>query len=669
MLDENGYVLVKGQRKLDRTSLASRLKLREVEFFTDEELAQVPSGEVFFFDVECYVNFFYIAFKHAKSGKYIAFEQSPQYTINVDKLNWVLWRFCIVGFNSRPYDIPMISLALKGASCSDLKIASDFLIQGDPSKDFKKVTPWSFEKKYNLQIQNYNHVDIIEVAPLQGSLKLYAGRLHCKTMQDLPFDPSHVICEDEAPVLRIYCCNDLDNTELLFNELAGEVKLRIEMSQTYGVDLRSKSDAQIAETVIVSELTKVLGYQPRRPKSEEDLVLKYEVPDFINFESDQLKKALEIVENANFFLDGRGSPIMPKEIEKLTVKLGPSIYNMSMGGLHSKESSIGHRANENTIIADNDVASYYPRIILNQRLYPEHLGEAFLEVYETIVEKRLQAKADKNKPVANSLKIVINGSFGKLGNKYSTLYSPQLMLQVTLTGQLALLMLIEMLEAKGIDCISGNTDGVISMYDKSRHEEVREIISLWESKTDFKTEETQYSSVFSRDVNTYVAVKAEGGDEEARFNDDKLGCKTKGFYCERGSALNSILSKNPEVLICSDALISYLKDKTPVEETIRNCKDIRRFVTVRNVKGGGEKDDVYLGKVVRFYYPEGESGAITYVGSGNKVSNTDGARPLMDLPDELPLDINYQWYIDKSVKMLYECGALKKPTTKTIQFF
>lgn len=665
MLDDQGYILVKGQRKLDKTSLASRLKLREVKFFTDEELMQVQSGEVFFFDVECYPNFFYIAFKHAPTGKFVAFELSPEFSINIEKLNWMLWRFCIVGFNSRAYDVPMISLALTGANCEELKRASDIIIMGDGEK---KITPWSFAKKYRLQIQNYNHIDLIEVAPLEGSLKLYGGRLHCDTMQDLPFEPDHHLTAEEGQILRIYCCNDLDNTEILFNELAGDIKLRMEMSETYGVDLRSKSDAQIAEAVINSELTKVLGKQPERPRYAEGTQLQYRIPGFISYETPQLQEILNVIERTSFELDKGGRPIMPTELEKMEVKLGKSTYNLGMGGLHSKESCVGYRADENTIIADNDVASYYPRIILNQGLFPDHLGEAFLEVYNTIVEKRLAAKKAKNKPVANSLKIVINGSFGKLGNKYSTLYSPQLMLQVTLTGQLALLMLIEMLERRGIACISGNTDGVISMYDKSRHEDVRATIAVWEELTNFQTEETQYSAVFSRDVNTYVAVKADGGDDDARFLDDRLGCKTKGAYCERGSALNSILSKNPEVLVCSDALISYLKNKTPVEETIRNCRDMRRFVTVKNVRGGGEKDGVYLGKVVRFYYPVGEKGSITYVKSGNKVANSEGARPLMDMPAEFPDDINYQWYIDKAVKMLYECGALKKAQTKSIFF-
>mgnify|MGYP000396470425 CR=1 FL=1 len=253
-------------------------------------------------------------------------------------------------------------------------------------------------------------------------------------------------------------------------------------------------------------------------------------------------------------------------------------------------------------------------------------------------------------------------------SKYSTLYAPQLLLQVTITGQLVLLMLIEMLEEAGIECISGNTDGVVSKYHKDRHNDVRAIIKHWEQITNFETEETRYSAVYSRDVNSYVAIKEEGGDDEARFLDERLGCKTKGAFCERGSALNSILSKNPETLICSDAVIAYLKNKTPIDKTIKSCKDIRRFVTVRNVKGGGEKNGVYLGKVVRFYYPKNEAGCISYVLSGNKVAKTDGARPLMDLPDELPGDIDYNWYINKATEMLYDCAGLQIPKTQSLFF-
>ncbi len=673
--DSNGFVTTQ-KPKLSKSSLAVlQRSIKPVNWFSDEELMQVPAGEVFVFDTECYINFWYCAFKHLKSGKVVAFEQSPDYQLNTTKLLWMLWRFCLVGFNSRNYDLPMIALAIKGASCEQLKEASDFIIK-------ENNTPFAFEKKYAVKIGNFNHIDLIEVAPLQGSLKLYAGRLHCERMQDLPFAEDHLLTAEDAAIIRPYCCNDLSNTELLFNELAPEIKLRIEMSQEYGIDLRSKSDAQVAEAVINSELQKVLVYYPRKPTIAEGTILKYNVPPFISYRSQQLNDMLEIVKAARFELDGLGSPIMPKALEKLTVTLGNSVYKLGMGGLHSNEKQIGHVATDEIIIADNDVESFYPRIILNQRLFPPHLGEAFLTVYENIVNTRIHAKAQaakakkagdkeaakKWKTIADSLKITINGSFGKLGNKYSTLYAPQLMLQVTITGQLVLLMLIEMLDSVGIDVISGNTDGIVSKYNKNRHNEVRAIVAEWERITNFKTEETRYSAVYSRDVNTYIAVKEDGGDNEARFLDERLGCKTKGAFSERGSALNSILSKNPETLICIDAVLEFIKNGKPLEKTVKECRDIRRFVAVKNVKGGGEKNGTYLGKVVRWYYPKGEAGCISYVLSGNKVGKTDGARPLMDLPEEFPNDINYDWYIAEAKEMLYDCGRLVKAKTGTLFF-
>lgn len=690
MLNEQGFVVTKLKRAIDKTFVNVGRSLKPVEFMTEEELMAVPAGSVFIFDVETYRNFWYVAFKCLSNGKFVAFEQSPDHTFNPTKLLWMLWRFCIVGFNSNGYDLPIVELAIKGATNDQLKEASDYIIKSGPNYGTKKVTPYDFEKKYGVRIGRYNHIDLFNVCPVNGgvtanpaSLKLYAGRLHCDRMQDLPFPEDHILTREDAAIVRPYCCNDLANTELLFNELASELKLRMEMSEEYGVDLRSKSDAQVAEAVINSELEKVLGYYPKKPTLTDDGPLYYNVPDFVSFQTPQLQEMLEVVRSAAFYLDGLGSPIMPATLEKLKVKLGKSTYKLGMGGLHSNEKKIAHYATEDTILADNDVESFYPRTILNQKLFPPHLGEAFLQVYNKIVETRIHAKAmaakckkegdragaKKWKTIADSLKITINGSFGKLGNKYSTLYAPQLMLQVTITGQLVLLMLIEALEQIGIEVISGNTDGFISKYHKSRHDEVRAMIAAWEAHTGYKTEETRYKAVYSRDVNSYVAIKDDGGDAEARFLDEKLGAKTKGAYCERGSALNSILSKNPEALVTADAVLQFLVNGTPVEQTIKACKDFKRFVAVKNVRGGGEKNGKYLGKVVRWYYPVNEAGHIAYVTSGNKVGKTDGARPVMDLPDDFPTDINYDWYINEAVEMLYDCGRLKKAKTAELTFF
>ena len=51
-------------------------------------------------------------------------------------------------------------------------------------------------------------------------------------------------------IFESYCQNDLGVTKALFNTLRSEIELRKEMSEEHGIDLRSKSDAQVAEAVL-----------------------------------------------------------------------------------------------------------------------------------------------------------------------------------------------------------------------------------------------------------------------------------------------------------------------------------------------------------------------------------------------------------------------------------
>jgi len=94
MLNEEGFIVAKKSRVVDKLAASIRQALRPVEFMTDDELMLLPAGSVFVFDVETYVNFFYVAFKSLDNGKFVAFERSPDLDFNETKLRWMLWRFC-----------------------------------------------------------------------------------------------------------------------------------------------------------------------------------------------------------------------------------------------------------------------------------------------------------------------------------------------------------------------------------------------------------------------------------------------------------------------------------------------------------------------------------------------------------------------------------------------
>lgn len=585
-------------------------------------------------DIECFPNYFLVLFRNHE-GRYREFELYAGHPLDTKKIRGLMMSYPTITFNGLNYDLPMLSLALAGADNEDLKEASDRLVT--------TIKPWQFYKSYKVSELSYDHIDIYEPSPgVMVSLKLYGGRMHMPKLRDLPYDPDSLLNRSMMDEVLEYCKNDHETTHELYRKIKPRIDLRVAMGNEYRVDLRSKSDAQIAEAVIKAELQRLTGKRIGKQNVKEREFF-YQVPDYISFQTPRLQEVLEIVKRSPFLAKTNGQIEFTKELADVIVEMGMSKYKMGIGGLHSQEEERFFEEDDEYLIVDRDFASYYPSIILNLGLYPEALGTEFLDVYRTIVERRLDAKHTGNKVVAESLKITINGTFGKLGSVYSAIYAPDLMIQVTITGQLTLLMLIELLELSGISVVSANTDGIVIRCPRSKKDVMDLIISDFEKLTRYVTEETCYRGIYSRDVNNYIAITTDGK------------VKTKGTFSP------SSLQKNPTNDICQEALIEYLKNGTPIEQTIRNCDDIRKFVSVRTVKGGGLFDGEYLGRVVRWYRKKGETRTINYRASGNKVPKSDGACPVMELPETLPNDIDYDYYIAEANELLMDIGKVVRP--------
>ena len=612
----------------------------DVDLFTQVDLLEsLKNKEPLVFDIECYPNYFLIAFKSVKTRKVAYFEITQTQKLERDWLIWILENFLIISFNGNNYDIPLIKICLVKPNTIILKQATDDIIVNN-------MRPFDVVQQFKTKKLSVNHIDLIEVAPLSASLKMYSGRLHCRRMQDLPFHPNKVLNAEQIAITRLYCINDLDNTIELYFKLLDDIKIREDIGSRYNIDVRSKSDPQVAETVIANELGITYEIRDRFLNCFNQTQFKYDVPHFIQFSSPLLQHVLQIIKNETYTLNGAGKVQLPESISKLDININGTCYQMGNGGLHSKDSSITYVSDFDYILKDRDVVSYYPMIVIILGLYPYQLGKRFLKIFSSYVYERIEAKNNGDKKRAGMLKIFINGIFGKFGSVFSIMYSPKLLIQVTITGQLCLLMLIERLELAGFRVLSGNTDGVVIHCKRNLEKQLDEVILNWEQCTGFTTEETVYSSLHCRDVNNYIAVKPDGTT------------KNKGAYRVAD------LSKNPTNEICVIALNNFLSKNIPISETICNCTDITKFLTIRDVKGGGVKvwssDNIeYLGKSVRWYYSHEVSGEIIYAKSGNKVARSENARPLMQLIDKIPEDLNFDWYINEAEEMLSNLGYNK----------
>lgn len=607
-------------------------------------------------DIETTHGFFLVGFKCEETGDVLQFELSDRSpTMDRERLRRVMMQNRIITYNGLGYDVPMIFYAIEGATNAQLKKANDRIILGG-------VRYWEVEDLLGIRIpRDFDHIDLIEPQPNAfASLKLLNGRLHGKWMQDFPVEPDDVLTTEQMDGLVRYNVNDLDATLLLYRNLKDRLELREALGKQFMPKnpraFMSKSDAQIGEAIIKREVEAVTGQRVVKEKARTGETFPYRAPDWLKFEHPDLVEVMRRLADTEFVVKANGKVDLPDWIGK--VRIGETEYAMGIGGLHSTEKERAVVPDDDHILIDFDVASYYPAIIIGSGLYPKSLGRTFIQVFDRIRQQRVAAKRAGDTTTAEGLKIALNGCFGKLGSPYSILYAPHLMIAVTLTGQLALLMLIERAEAAGIKVVSGNTDGVVFHCPVALKSGLMEITKQWEQETGFELESTPYTALYSQSVNSYIAMKP-GGKAKRK---GPLSNPLK----ETPPDLRTQMMTSPSMNACADAVVAWLSDGIPVEQTIRVNSDIRDFVTVVTVQGGGTWRGDYLGKVVRYIWSK-DGDPILYkkphptTGNHKKVPKSDGCRPVMVLPDELPIDIDYDRYIAEANEILLNIGANQRP--------
>lgn len=559
-----------------------------------------------------------------------------------------------IGFNNKSFDNIIAAAFCAGRTEIQIKRIADDVITN-------RVPHWQAYRKHSLSELRFDSIDLIEVAPSFVGLKAYGARMHMEKLQDMPIAHDSFVTPEQWSDLLEYCHNDCDTTHELLNQLEPEIILRVQMSRQYGVDMRSKSDAQMAEQAYITSM----GLARKDNKIPETVI--YSPPSFLKFRDTSLQYLLERVSNHVFDINqATGHVILPDFLGQEVISFLGGTYQLGVGGIHSThDKSICHVAGEDTI-CDIDAASFYPSIILECGFIPESLGQRFVDEYRQIYERRLAAKKSGDKVTNETLKISLNGTFGKLASKYSVLYSPDLMLAVTLTGQFTLLMLIEWLDAIGAQTLSANTDGIAIRYKKEHQADVEAVVKKFSERSRFEFEYTPYRALAMKDVNNYVAVKPD------------RTVKVKGIYAPLS------LKKNPTAQVSAEAVCRWLASGTPFETTIRNAP-FCDFISARNVTGGGVQGGEvkyekhlandytwvekpvgiqggeYLGKVVRWYQSnDPDLPPIRYKNNGNKVPKTEGAKACMTLLDKVahPTDLDYDWYNKEAIKIAIAVGCV-----------
>ena len=164
---------------------------------------------------------------------------------------------------------------------------------------------------------------------------------------------------------------------------------------------------------------------------------------------------------------------------------------------------------------------------ITPRAYGQHGQQIFAEILDRrlLLKQRIgQAASEEEREYlqrqSDALKLVLNSTFGNLGNRFSSLYDPAAMTRITLSGQLMLIDLIERLSATGARILLANTDGIFVAVDGRTSPGGWPPMS-WQTDTGMTLDIVPVERLAVRDVNNY-AVKVRSWQVQAG------GCLPRG---------------------------------------------------------------------------------------------------------------------------------------------
>ncbi|PGC86194.1 hypothetical protein [Bacillus toyonensis] len=422
-----------------------------------------------------------------------------------------------IGYNSRHYD----QFILKAIICGFTPQAINEWIILDHKPGWKFYKDFWKVQLYNFDVMTNKFRSLKQLEGFQG---------HDIRETSVSFNISRKLTEEEIEEVIKYCRHDVHETMHIFMETITEFESQVELLKMFNLPLRniSKTKAQLSAFILDAK-------QPAVPRDDE---FNFTFPNTL-----QINKYTEVLD---FYKENKDY----NKVLELNVAGVPHLF--AWGGLHGARNNYYGEG----YFLNIDVESYYPALMIEYDYLSRNIKDPakFREVRDT----RLKYKAAKDKRQA-PLKIVINGTYGAMKDKYNGLYDPLMANNVCIAGMTLLLDLIEKLEPY-CEIIQSNTDGVLV---KLRHYDdydlIDDICYEWEQRTRMGLEFDEFVKVIQKDVNNYILVDAEGN------------YKSKGAYVKKLNPLDYDLP------IVNEAVVNYFVKGIDPEETIFNCTELVKF--------------------------------------------------------------------------------------------
>ena len=519
----------------------------------------------YIYDIETYPNVFTLAVEHGEAPLRWSFEISP--TRNDSKEIIAFLQYLkdtgarMAGFNNLGFDYPVLHTLIRmghGDANTLYQKAQTIIDSQDDDKFVHMVKPTD---RFVEQIDLYKIHHFDNKARATG-LKSLEFNMRADSIQDLPFKVGTSLDHTQIDVLKQYNAHDVAMTKAFYKHTLDMIAFREKLSVLYpGKDWINFNDTKIGKEFFILKLEEAgvscydfssTGRMPRQTPRPV-IHLKDAILPWIEFEQPEFTRVLEwlkaqsITETKGVFTD-------------LSATVNGFEFVFGLGGIHGSVESSVVESDDDHVIVDLDVTSYYPNLAITNGFYPAHLGTSFPVIYKNLFEQRKQYP--KKSAESAMLKLALNGVYGDSNNRFSVFYDPLYTMTITLNGQLLLCVLAEgLLHIEGLKLIQVNTDGLTVRVPRANKWMVDTARAAWESRTGLQLEEAIYSHMFIRDVNNYIAKYEDGSVKRKGAYEYKMGWH-----------------QNAGGLVIPKVTEKVLIEGAPIRQTIEQWPDVMDFM-------------------------------------------------------------------------------------------
>ena len=582
-------------------------------------------------------------------------------------------KFIQCGFNNLAYDYPLLHHFLRHWEKEYEYYTGQELAQALYAKSQYLIDEVFTEVKKPLipQIDLYKIWHYNNKARTQN-LKGLEIQMRMDNVEEMPFHHAHWCIKGEEELILEYNKWDVKATyEFLLVTLGktdyplykgkNKLQLRNDLNKKFHVNVTNMGDVPMGEELMLQLYARETHQNPYFLKKNGGtprsiINLKDCIPYWTNIRSKEFNKFLSQLKQTS--IKGEKG-----EFQFSVIFHGIS-FDFGTGGAHGCIEPGVYESNDHWIILDLDVSSLYPSIAKSLSLYPEHLGIEFINQYSGFIDTRIaekhKPKEEKDNVLIEGYKLVLNGTYGKSGEEKSFLYDPLYKYKTTIAGQLFISMWAErMVEAvPELVFLQINTDGITIRIPKNKLEEIRKVNNQLTEETTLVIEEAFYSKMCTRDVNNYIAVYTDSTPEHEHI-------KLKGDY-----EIYKEFHKDPSMRVVAQAVKDYFVYGTPVEDTVKNCRDIYDFCMqlktnskstpyFRHFNESGNLVDDKLNRMTRYYISiDGKSSGVLYKKfDGNRINGVNVGYSVTIFNKYVKKDwddykINYRFYIAEAHKLI-----------------